>query len=224
MPDGLDKKKEQFRRTAPFVLLVHGELLADVSHSCVDFCLGTFKVTGSQADAVGNALHLLFAQTAGGHSGSADTDTGSHCRLLRIVGDGILVQGDMVGIAADLQFLAGDVHGPQVSKHQMVVGAAGDQVEALFQQSGGHSLGVLHDVLSIGLELGLHSFLQADGLGSDDVLQRAALGAGENAGIQLLGKFLTCQDQTAAGATESLVGCSSDNIRIRRWQNCLFAG
>ena len=43
-------------------------------------------------------------------------------------------------------------------------------------QSCGQSLSVLHDLAGILLELRLEGLAEADGLGGDDVLQRAALG------------------------------------------------
>ena len=60
----------------------------------------------------------------------------------------------------------------------MVVGAAGDQTEALGLQTLGKDGSVLDDLLTVGLELGLERLAEADGLGSDDVLERGALGAG----------------------------------------------
>ena len=73
-----------------------------------------------------------------------------------------------------LQLLAGDVHGPQVSQHQVIVGAAGDQVEAFVQQRLSHDLGVGNNIVGVGLEIVAHSFLQAHCLGSNDALQLAA--------------------------------------------------
>ena len=81
-------------------LLVQGELFADLSHGSSDLCLGAFKVPGGHADALGNLLHLGFTQAAGGNGGGADADAGGNCELFRVAGDGVLVQGDMVGIAA----------------------------------------------------------------------------------------------------------------------------
>ena len=43
----------------------------------------------------------------------------------------------------------------------------------------GQCRGIFDDLLGVGLELGLQRFAESDGLGSDDVLVRTALDAGE---------------------------------------------
>jgi len=115
-------------------------------------------------------------------------------QLLRISGDGILVGGDIYIIQTNLQLQTGDIERPQIHSHQMVVGAAGDQIEAFFHQGIRQDLGIGDDVVGIGLEFRGHCLLETDGLCGDDMLQGAALGAGEDTGIQLLGKFLTAQN------------------------------
>ncbi len=111
----------------------------------------------------------------------------------------------------------------------MVVGAAGDQTEAFSLQTLGKNGSVLDDLLTVGLELGLERLAEADGLGSDDVLERAALGAGEHGGVDLLGEvdglhlagldvllgdLVLAQDHAAAGAAQGLVGGGGDNVGI----------
>ena len=120
----------------------------------------------------------------------------------------------MVFITADLKFFTGNIHGPQVSQHQMVVRTAGDQVKALFQQRFCHGLCVPDHIMGIGFKLRLHGFPQADCLCCDHMLERAALGAGEHSGVQLFGIRFTGQDQAAPRATEGLMGGGCDNIRI----------
>ena len=83
----------------------------------------------------------------------------------------------------------------------MVVGAAGHQLDAPGLQLSCHGLCVLHDLAGILLELGLERLAEADGLCCNDVLQRAALGAGEHSGVDALGDDrVVGQDQAAAGA------------------------
>ena len=88
----------------------------------------------------------------------------------------------------------------------MVVGAAGDDLDAALEQSLGQHLGVGDDLLCIGLELGRQRFLEGDGLGGDDVHQRAALDAGEDGRVDLLGQILVIgEDHAAARAAQGLV-------------------
>ena len=97
----------------------------------------------------------------------------------------------------------------------MVVRSAGDQAEALFYQLFSQNFGILHDLLSVGLELGLQRLAEADSLGGDDVLQRASLRAGKHGGIDLLVDILVvAEDQTAPGPPEGLVGGGSDHVGI----------
>lgn len=54
--------------------------------------------------------------------------------LLRVVRDGVFVDGDVHLVKLCLQLLASDVLFPQIGKHQMVVCAAGHEIEAVRQQ------------------------------------------------------------------------------------------
>ena len=78
--------------------------------------------------------------------------------------------------------------------------------------------------MGVGLEFRLHGFLQADGLGGDDVHQGAALGAGEDGGVELFGPFLLGQDQTAAGAAERLMRRRRDDVGIGNGAHMRTAG
>ena len=76
------------------VLFVDGVLLGQGDDSLLSGGLVAFEVTGDHTHDAGDLLHVLFLQAAGGGSGSADADTGSDERLLGVVGDGVLVDGD----------------------------------------------------------------------------------------------------------------------------------
>lgn len=79
-----------------------------------------------------------------------------------------------------LKLLAGNVEIPHIHQHQVIVRSAGDQPEALLDEFFRQNGGVLHDLLSIGLKLGLEGLAKAHGLCCNDVLQRTALRAGED--------------------------------------------
>ena len=170
-------------------------------------------------DAVGNAvgddLHLGHAHAAGGDRRSAQTHAGGDERAAGLAGDGILVGSDVHAVQTGFQILAGALLVTQVDEHQMVVGTAGHQLDAAFLQSCGQSLSVLHDLAGVLLELRLEGLAEADGLGGDDVLQRAALGAGEHGRVDALGNDrVVGQDQAAAGAAQGLVGGGGHHIGI----------
>ncbi|MPM56895.1 hypothetical protein SDC9_103712 [bioreactor metagenome] len=67
----------------------------------------------------------------------------------------------------------------------------------------------------IRLELRLQRLPEAHGLGRDDVLQRAALGAGEHGGVDLLIEFVVvAKNHAAPGTPQSLVGGGGHNVGI----------
>ena len=64
---------------------------------------------------------------------------------------------------------------------------------------------IFHDLLRVSLELRLQGFAKAYGLGGDDVLQGAALGAGEHGGVDLfVNGLVIAEDQAAPGARRVL--------------------
>ena len=84
----------------------------------------------------------------------------------------------------------------------MVISAAGADAEAVVSEAGGNGLGVFDDLRGVFLELGLERLAEADGLGGDDVHERATLDTGKNLGIDFFGKFFFAQNDTTAWATE----------------------
>ena len=164
---------------------------------------------------MGNLDHVLLLEAAGGDSRCADAQAAGDKGALRVVRDGVLVGGDVDSVQTLLQILAGDVHVLQVDQDQVVVGAAGYQAEAFIGQRLGKGLRVFDDLLLIGLEFRFESLTKADGLGGDDVLQRAALGAGEDGLVDLFGERLLAQDQAASWAAQRLVGGGGDHVRVR---------
>ena len=95
--------------------------------------------------------------------------------------------------SASLRVAPGHAEGAHVHQHQVVVGAARDQAEALLGQRGGQRLRVVDHLLLIRLERGLKRLLEGDRLGGDDVHQRAALRAGEDGLVDLGGQLARCR-------------------------------
>ena len=167
-------------------------------------------------DAVGDHLHLGHAHAAGGNSRGAQTHARSHERAAGLARDSVLIGGDVHAVQTCFQLLAGALLVTQVDQHEVVVGAAGHQLDTACLQLCCQSLCILHDLAGIFLELRLQCFTKADSFCGDHMLQRAALGAGEHGRIDALCKNgIVGQDQTAAGATQGLVGGGGNNISIR---------
>jgi len=76
----------------------------------------------------------------------------------------------------------------------------------------GEALGIVQDRLLVGLELGAEGLAECDGLGRDDVHERAALETGENGRVDLLGPVGLAHGQPAARAAECLVCRGRDEV------------
>ena len=119
---------------------------------------------------------------------------------------------DSRSFSASLPVMLG---GAQVDEHEVVVGAAGDEAEAALDHRLGQRRGVVDDLLDVGLELGLQRLAEGDGLGGDDVLERAALDAGEDRLVERLGVLLLAQDDAAARTAQRLVRGGGDEVGVR---------
>src|SRR5262245_21709737 len=74
---------------------------------------------------VPDRLELLDAEAAGGRRRRAEAYAGGDGRLLRIVGNAVLVRGDVGAFQRLLGDVAGDALGAEIDQHQMIVGTAG---------------------------------------------------------------------------------------------------
>ena len=105
----------------------------------------------------------------------------------------------------------------EVDQHQMVVRAAGDNVEAGALQGLGERARIVDDVLRVDLEIGAKGFAEGHGLGGDDVHQRTALEARKHRRVDLLRHVLVVgEDQAAARTAERLVGRRGHDMGMRK--------
>ena len=97
----------------------------------------------------------------------------------------------------------------------MVVGAAGNDVNATLNKDTGHCARVLNNLLLVRLELRFHGFLEGNGLGRNHVHQRPSLVTRKNSKIQFLLNIRVgfCQDQAGPGAAQGLVGRGRRHVR-----------
>ena len=77
--------------------------------------------------------------------------------------------------------------------------------------------GVLHDLLRVVLELGLHRLVERNGFAGDDVLERAALPAWENSLVDGSAVLRLAENAAAARAAQGLVRGEGDDVRVWNW-------
>ena len=115
-----------------------------------------------------------------------------------------------------LDFLTGQILLCEVDQHQVVVSAAGNDINASLLQTFAEGGCIVLDLLHINLEGRVQSFFEADCLRCDHMLEGAALCAGEDTLVEvvLLCGLFHCKDHAASGAAQGLVGRCGNNIRI----------
>ena len=118
-----------------------------------------------------------------------------------------------------------DVLRPKIDQHEVVVGAAGDDAVTVLRQAGGERLGVHDDLPLVIAELRLERFVKANGLGGDDVHERAALDAREHGRRRsALANCSLAHDDAAARSAQTLVRGGGDELRVRNRAGMLAAG
>ena len=97
-------------------------------------------------------------------AGVPEADAAGDERRLRILGNGVLVDGD-AGVAERLLgHLAGEALGTEVDQHEVRVGAARDDGVAALDQRVGQRLRIFDDARGVRLEIGVSASLNATAL------------------------------------------------------------
>ena len=135
-------------------------------------------------DEFDDVQHVLLHEAAGGDGRGADAQAAGLERAAAVERDHVLVHGDVGLDELVLGETAGQVRelGAEVDEHQVVVGAAGDDLVAPAHEFGAHGGGVGDDLLLVGDVFRLGGLVEGHGLGGDHVLERSALDARERSG------------------------------------------
>ena len=195
---------------------------------------GEVRIGGGEdgVDEFDDVQHVLLHKAAGGDGRGADAEAAGLEGAAAVERNHVLVHGD-VGFH---EFLLGDAAGEirelgaEVDEHQVVVRAAGDDVVAAAEELGAHGGRIGDNLLLVGDILRLGGLVEGHGLGGDHMLERTALDAREDAGVEdgahlldfaLRGgesprvvEILAHQDDAAARSAEGLVGGGSDDVRV----------
>lgn len=216
----MQTEQSQLKKPTPIVgnrqiLLVNWKIYADIAYIPSDIVRFVVEIGCGLPDELGNAEHLRRTEAAGGDSGRADAHARGDERTFRVVRDGILVGGDVHLVQTALQLLAGHAGLSQVDEHQVVVRAARHKVEALLPECVREHAGIGDNILLICLELRPECLTEADRLCGDDMLERAALCAGEDGLVKFLRQLLIVrQDNAAARTAQRLVRRGGDDICV----------
>src|SRR6476661_1897532 len=166
-------------------------------------------------DEVGDGAHLVGAHPLGGHAGGADADAAGDVGLLGVERDGVLVEDDAGRVGAGLGVGAGDADTLEVVQRQVGVGAAGGGADPLLPQRRREDLGVLDDLLGVGLVLRGGALLEVDRLRRDGVHLRTALHHREDGLVELGGVLLLADQRTRARPAQHLVRREGDDVGVR---------
>mmetsp|Transcript_8306 Transcript_8306/g.12087 ORF Transcript_8306/g.12087 Transcript_8306/m.12087 type:complete len:440 (-) Transcript_8306:187-1506(-) len=228
--DGVEFAREllnlSFQRSEPGrgVLLQH---TAEVHQLLSATLLHLSSDVDGLADELSDLHEVLLHQASGGHGRSANSEAvGVHGAL--VTWDGVLVQHDGSSFADDFSLVAVDALASEVHQQKVVVGAIGDQIEALLFQGVAQGLGILENLLLVGLVLRLHRHLQCHSQRRDRLVMWATLEAREHSRIDSLLQVphdrlstlidstlsLAVEDHRSARAAQGLVGGSGDDVGI----------
>ena len=97
----------------------------------------------------------------------------------------------------------------------MTLGATTHNAQAALGEGLSHDLGVLDDLLLVGLETRCHGFFEGYGFGRNDVHERAALQAREDSAVDGFFVLGFHQDDATARSAQALVrgGCHDVGVR-----------
>ena len=167
------------------------------------------------SDQVCDFQHFLLFHAARCDGRRADPDTTRLEDWIGIERDAVLVNCDAGPVENFLCFFAVNFLWAKIDEHQMIIGASRDDAITMFGQAGGKRFGVEYNLPLIFAELRLKRFMKANGFCRDHMHERAALHAGENGRIELLGKFLFAHDDAAARAAQTFVRRGGYKLRVR---------
>ena len=209
-----------------FAVLCHESgisLLRDAGHGIAlgefrDFPFDGFDVgfvcgsTEDFEDPGTDLFHFVFFHAPGGEGGGSDADAAGIERFALIVGDHVFVDGDAGLVECFFGDFAGEVNRGDVAEHEVVVGSTRSELDAACHQGLGEGSRIGDDLSGVGFEVVGIGFLEADGFAGDDVLEGAALNAGEDFAVEVFGVFLFHENEAGPGTTQGFVSGGGDEV------------
>ena len=192
-----------------------------------EFSLDALADVDGLVDVAGNALEVLLAHATGGHGGGTDTDTAGGKSGL-VTRDGVLVASNVDLFQDSFETSTVQRLRTEIKENHVAVGSVSDELVTKGLQLSLNSLGVLENLLLVGLELRSIDLLKGDGKSSDGVVVRTTLVTREDgevkgslevvhdvlSGLVLATDTLAEEDHGTTGSTEGLVGGGGNNIGV----------
>ncbi len=168
-------------------------------------------------DGTGNFPEGILAHATGGTGRAAQAEAaglegaaGFARNRIPVGGDIGTIEGDLSGFPCEV-----GVASAEVDEDQVVIGAAAGELVAALKEGLGEGLGIGLNLLLVSLEGRLHGLGEANGLGGDDVHERAALTPGEDRAVEGLFVLLLGKDEAAARTAEGLVRGRGNKVAMR---------
>ena len=171
-----------------------------------------------------DATGVFFPEAAAGYGGCSEPDTAGCPGRLGIVGYGVAVDDDVCPSERLFGLASGDVEGSEIYEGHVVVGAARYEPEAAIGQGIGEGYGIGPDLALVLNELLGHRLAEGNGLGSDGVLHRAALGIREDGAVDGASVAGVGQNQAATGSPEGLMSRRGDDLGLANRRGVLPGG
>ncbi len=188
-----------------------GHQLVDLVTNTTEQCL-VGAMLQSVRDPVRHVDRVRGVAAAGGHGRGADADPGGDEGRALLVGYGVLVDGNTSPPEDRFCLLAGVVAIREVEQHQVVVGAAGDEVEAPIHEHARHHLGIGEHLLLVDLESRLERLVERHRLAGDDVHERTTLGTREDRRVVGLDPLAAASEAETTTRTPQGLVCGGRDV------------
>jgi hypothetical protein len=144
---------------------------------------------------------------------STDANSAGVHWFASIPGDHVFIDGDARVVEGMFGDFSGQADSGDVAHHQVIVSASGNQPQASCDEFLSERAGVVNDLAGIVFEGRLKSFVEADGLGRDDVHERSPLNTREHGAVHGRSVFAAAEDEPGPRTAKSFVGGGRYKVR-----------
>lgn len=148
------------------------------------FGTGGSAELGDLVHEIGDLVHFANAHAASGDGRRAEAYARGAESAALVARESVGIERETDGVEGFFVEFAIDAEaGFDIDEDEMIVGAAALKYETVLEEASGEGFGVLDDVLGVSGEFRLERFVESDGFGGDDMLERATLSARKDGAI-----------------------------------------